>query len=77
MKIPISAALIWLAAAPAQAATMAVANLEYIDTSGETKNQSADHERRMAQFAAVLRRDLEAGGFKFVAIKCAADGCGC
>jgi hypothetical protein len=40
----------------------AVAEIEYIDTSGEVIDQSADHLRRRRTFEASLRTDLAAGG---------------
>ena len=40
----------------------AVAGIEYIDTSGEVIDQSADHLRRLREFEASLRTDLAAGG---------------
>jgi hypothetical protein len=41
---------------------LAVAGIEYIDTSGEVIDQSADHLRRLRAFEAALRTDLAAGG---------------
>jgi hypothetical protein len=41
---------------------LAVAGIEYIDTSGEVIDQSADHLRRLRAFEASLRTDLAAGG---------------
>jgi hypothetical protein len=37
---------------------LAVAEIQYIDTSGEVIDQSADHFRRLREFEASLRRDL-------------------
>ena len=46
----------------AQATTLvlAVAEIHYVDTSGEVIDQSADHRRRLREFEAALRRDLVA-----------------
>ncbi|MEO6840550.1 MAG: DUF2380 domain-containing protein [Bradyrhizobium sp.] len=41
---------------------MAVAEIQYIDTSGEVIDQSADHFRRLREFEASLRTDLAASG---------------
>ena len=41
---------------------LAVAEIQYIDTSGEVIDQSADHFRRLREFEASLRRDLAASG---------------
>jgi hypothetical protein len=41
---------------------LAVAEIQYIDTSGEVIDQSADHFRRLREFEASLRTDLAASG---------------
>jgi hypothetical protein len=41
---------------------LAVAEIQYVDTSGEVVDQSADHFRRLREFEASLRTDLEASG---------------
>lgn len=41
---------------------LAVAEIQYIDTSGEVIDQSADHFRRLREFEASLRADLAASG---------------
>ena len=41
---------------------LAVAEIQYVDTSGEVIDQSADHFRRLREFEASLRRDLAASG---------------
>jgi hypothetical protein len=41
---------------------LAVAEIQYIDTSGEVIDQSADHFRRLREFEASLRVDLAASG---------------
>ena len=41
---------------------LAVAEIQYIDTSGEVIDQSADHFRRLREFEAALRTDLAASG---------------
>jgi hypothetical protein len=48
----------------AQAAmpVLAVAEINYVDTSGEVIDQSADHRRRLREFEAALRSDLTASG---------------
>jgi len=40
----------------------AVAEIHYVDTSGEAVDQSADHRRRLRDFEAALRGDLTASG---------------
>ncbi len=55
---------------------MAVAEIQYIDTSGEPVDQSADHFRRLRQFEASLRTDLAASGkIKTVSLDCPANAC--
>jgi Protein of unknown function (DUF2380) len=41
---------------------LAVAEIQYVDTSGEITDQSADHVRRLREFEASLRTDLAASG---------------
>ncbi|HBK05870.1 MAG TPA: hypothetical protein DDZ81_08380 [Acetobacteraceae bacterium] len=41
---------------------LAVAEIQYIDSSGEVTDQSADHFRRLREFEASLRTDLAASG---------------
>jgi len=41
---------------------LAVAEIQYVDTSGEVIDQSADHFRRLREFEASLRADLAANG---------------
>src|SRR5258707_6259998 len=49
-------------AAPPPPATLAVLNLDYVDTSGEPTDQTAAHQRRAADFVSALQRDLTANG---------------
>jgi hypothetical protein len=54
----------------------AVAELEYIDTSGEVIDQSADHLRRRREFEASLRNDLAANGkLRSVDLNCPTNAC--
>jgi hypothetical protein len=48
--------------AQAEPPVLAVAEIQYIDTSGEVIDQSADHFRRLREYEASLRRDLAASG---------------
>jgi hypothetical protein len=48
--------------ADGEAPVMAVAGIQYVDTSGEVIDQSADHVRRLREFEASLRADLAASG---------------
>jgi hypothetical protein len=55
---------------------MAVAEIQYSDTSGEVVDQSADHFRRLREFEASLRTDLAASGkVRNVALDCPANAC--
>jgi hypothetical protein len=65
-------------AVPAQADTpvVAVAEIQYIDTSGEVIDQSADHFRRLREFEASLRTDLAASGkVQSVNLDCPPNAC--
>jgi hypothetical protein len=62
----------------AQGATLvlAVAEIYYVDTSGEVIDQSADHRRRLREFEAALRSDLVASGkIANVALECPPNAC--
>jgi Protein of unknown function (DUF2380) len=62
--------------AEAEAPAMAVAEIQYIDTSGEPVDQSADHFRRLREFEASLRSDLAASGkVRTVTLDCPANAC--
>ena len=62
-----------LSAAPL---TIAVADFDYIDTSGEVRDQRAEHQARMAQFAELLRAKLAAEGeFHVIPLACAEPPC--
>jgi hypothetical protein len=55
---------------------LAVAEIQYIDTSGEVIDQSADHFRRLREFEASLRTDLAASGkVRNVALDCPPNAC--
>jgi hypothetical protein len=55
---------------------MAVAEIQYIDTSGEVIDQSADHFRRLREFEASLRTDLVASGkVRNVGLDCPPNAC--
>jgi hypothetical protein len=56
--------------------SLAVAEIDYVDTSGEVVDQSADHRRRLRAFEASLRSDLAASGkWRSVALDCPLDAC--
>jgi hypothetical protein len=56
--------------------TIAVADFDYIDTSGEVKDQRAAHQARMAQFGELLRAKLGAEGeFRVIPLECAEPPC--
>ena len=62
----------------AQAPTLvlAVAEIHYVDTSGEVIDQSADHRRRLREFEAALRSDLVASGkVANAALECPLNAC--
>ena len=54
----------------------AVAEINYVDTSGEAIDQSADHRRRLREFEAALRSELVASGkIANTALECPANAC--
>ena len=54
----------------------AVAEIHYVDTSGEVIDQSADHRRRLREFEAALRSDLVASGkIANAALECQPNAC--
>lgn len=55
---------------------LAVAGIQYVDTSGEVVDQSADHVRRSREFEASLRADLAASGkLRDVSLDCPPNAC--
>ena len=59
-----------------EAPIMAIAEIQYIDTSGEVIDQSADHFRRLREFEASLRTDLTASGkVRNVNLDCPPNAC--
>jgi hypothetical protein len=55
---------------------VAVAEIQYVDTSGEAVDQSADHFRRLREFEASMRTDLVASGkVANVALDCPPNAC--
>ncbi len=62
--------------APTQPVALAVLNLEYVDTSGEPKDQTAAHQRRAADFVSALQHDLAANGqYRIVPLSCGSAPC--
>ncbi|MEH2613508.1 DUF2380 domain-containing protein [Bradyrhizobium sp. AZCC 1693] len=54
----------------------AVAEIHYVDTSGEVIDQSADHRRRLREFEAALRSDMVASGkIANAALECPPNAC--
>jgi Protein of unknown function (DUF2380) len=68
-----------LLAPPAPAAapiTIAVADFDYTDTSGEVNDQSAAHSARVAQFVELVRENLTAqGDYRVLPFDCPAHPC--
>lgn len=61
----------------AEPSTLAVASFAFKDTSGEVRDQSAEHAARLKEFGAVLQDDLSASPkLELVALPCEADQCG-
>jgi hypothetical protein len=72
-----------MGAAPARAAgstpdpvPIAVLDLDYIDTSGEVRDQRQEHTARLRQFSAALRSDLaRSGKYRIVTLDCGPAPC--
>ena len=50
--------------------TVTVADFGYVDTSGEVRDQSAEHQARVAAFADLLRENLSAAGYHVQPLEC-------
>ncbi|MFO1035531.1 MAG: DUF2380 domain-containing protein [Geminicoccaceae bacterium] len=79
MKGWIAGLLLALAATGAwagQPVTVAVLDVEYIDTSGEVRDQSQEHAARAARLVEAMRDGLSASdGYRGVALSCGDDPC--
>jgi hypothetical protein len=65
-----------LASAEDKPPSLAVAEMDYVDTSGEVIDQSADHRRRLRAFEDSLRSDLTASGkWRSVVLDCPPNAC--
>jgi coenzyme F420-reducing hydrogenase delta subunit len=77
------AAALLIGAAPArgegprmQPIPIAVADFDYVDTSGEARDQRADHEARLQAFMRAVRADLAGSGqYRVVALVCSRTPC--
>jgi len=79
-RIAAMAALaVFCATAPVRSATpltIAVADFDYTDTSGEVNDQSAAHRARVAQFADLVRENLSAqGDYQVLTLDCPEHPC--
>jgi hypothetical protein len=62
--------------ASAHPIALAILDLDYVDTSGEPTDQVAAHQRRAADFASALQRDLVANGqYRIVPMSCGSEPC--
>ena len=63
-------------AAAADRVALAVADFDYVDTSGEIKDQSAEHAARLQRFAGAVRDELSRSGtFRVVRLACPEPPC--
>jgi hypothetical protein len=61
----------------AEPSTLAVASFDFKDTSGEVRDQTAEHAARLKAFGAVLQNDLSASPkIDLIALPCEAGQCG-
>ncbi len=62
--------------APPQPVTLAVADLDYADTSGEAADQTAAHQEWLRGFVSALQSDLsESGKYRIVPLTCGVEPC--
>jgi len=62
--------------APPRAIPIAVAEFDYRDTSGEVRNQEAEHAARLRRFAELLREGLDRSGkYRAVPFTCGGEPC--
>ena len=82
--LPTLALCLWLAPSGAMAeesgkqerAAIAVIDFDYVDTSGEERDQSKEHEARLAAFMSALRRDFaNSERFRLVSPACTPGPC--
>lgn len=60
----------------AEPVTLAIADFDYLDTSGETKDQVAAHDERLKNFTQLLSNELSATGkYQVVALACPKPPC--
>jgi hypothetical protein len=60
-----------ISAADTAPIAVAVIDLDYVDTSGEVRDQRQEHAARIARFSEALRADLSRGGkFRVVTLRC-------
>ena len=73
-----SAAMLWAIVSPvaSEPIRVAVIDFDYTDTSGEPRDETSEHAKRLAAFVKSLRAELAATGrFKPVEIACASPPC--
>ena len=62
--------------AAADPVALAIADFDYADTSGEVRDQSAEHATRLEEFARLIREQLSASGkYEVVALNCPKERC--
>lgn len=59
----------------AEPLTIAVADFDYVDTSGEVKDQRAEHKARVAKFAELVRENLSQGDTRVLPFECPQHPC--
>lgn len=66
----------WANDPPTRTIPIAVAGFDYIDTSGEARNQEAEHQARLQTFMRTIRADLaDSGKFRIVEFACPKESC--
>jgi curli biogenesis system outer membrane secretion channel CsgG len=74
--LSLSASAAALHATPREPIATAILDFDYVDSSGESKDQTTEHARRLREFTDALGRDLAASGkFRIVPMTCGARPC--
>jgi hypothetical protein len=73
---PLAAAFGFAADTETTGAAIAIVDFNYVDTSGEMRDQRTEHEMRLSVFMSALKNDLAAGGkFRVIVPACRPDSC--
>jgi hypothetical protein len=76
LALVISAGLVWAEGEGTAPVLIAVADFDYVDTSGEVRDQRVEHETRLQAFMRAIRDDLaHSGQYRVVPLVCTQTPC--